>query len=108
MKLAVASIWNTRQTEWAKEEAPVPDGYPRYGNSVVGPPGEWTELRIVRRLAAGEETYTAYTRREGGVWERGMTWTHDLGAGVRLGLVSMGGSGFTAEFDYVRVSRLGR
>jgi arabinan endo-1,5-alpha-L-arabinosidase len=34
---------------------------------------------------------------------RGGVWTHTLGSGARIGLVSMGGSGFTAEFDYVRV-----
>ncbi|HVL54319.1 MAG TPA: family 43 glycosylhydrolase [Vitreimonas sp.] len=115
LKLTHASIWNTRQTEWAKEMFPVPDGYPRYGNSVVGPPGgvvttptasplgEWTQLRIVRRLEGGKQHYTAWTRAENGVWEKGMTWVHDLGKSPRIGLVAMGGSGFRAEFDYVRV-----
>lgn len=104
VKLVNASIFNTRQTEWAKELAPVPEGYPRYGNSVVGPPGEWTLLRIVRTRQGGEEQYSAFTQREGSnVWERGATWTHKLGRGARIGLVSMGGSGFEAEFDYVRV-----
>ena len=37
IKLAHVSIWNTRQTEFAKELFPVPSGYPRYGNTVVGP-----------------------------------------------------------------------
>ena len=108
VKLVVASIWNTRQTEWAKEVPTAPPSYPRYGNSIVGPPGEWTDLRIVHRTEGGEETYTAYTRAEGGVWEKGMTWTHELGADVQLGLVSMGAAGFTAEFDEVRISRLAR
>ena len=50
VKLAVVSIWNTRQTEWAKEVPPGEPGYPRYGNSIVGPPGgfavsEPTDLR---------------------------------------------------------------
>ena len=49
IKLAHVSIWETRQTEFAKELAPVPDGYPRYGNSVIGPPDEWTYLRIAQR-----------------------------------------------------------
>jgi len=118
VKLAVVSIFNTRQTEWAKELAAVPDGYPRYGNSIVGPPGghvttpttsplgEWTDLRIVRRIVGGEEAYTAYTRAENGVWEKGMTWRHELGSDARIGLVAMGGSGFTAQFDKVTVSRL--
>lgn len=106
IKLVHASIWETRQTEFAKEEAPVPTGYPRYGNTVVGAPGEWTHLQIVKETQGGEEHYTAYTSRDGVMWTRGGTWTHELGRGARLGLVSMGGSGFTAEFDYVRVYKL--
>ncbi|HKF85955.1 MAG TPA: family 43 glycosylhydrolase, partial [Candidatus Limnocylindrales bacterium] len=119
VKLAVVSIYNTRQTEWAKEVPPGEPGYPRYGNSIVGPPGgftvteptasplgAWTDLRIVRRIVAGKEAYTAYTRAENGVWEKGMTWRHELGSRVRIGLIAMGGSGYTAEFDRVLVSRL--
>jgi len=106
IKLVEVSIWETRQTEFAKELFPVPDGYPRYGNTVVSAPGEWTYLRIVKRNKAGEELYTAYTSRDGVHWERGGTWTHELGSNTSIGLVSMGGSGFTANFDYVRVYRL--
>ena len=103
LKLVHVSIWETRQTEWAKEVAPVPEGYPRYGNTVVGPPDEWTYLRILKQTRGDEEHYTAFTSRDGKTWVRGGTWTHQLGDGARIGLVSMGGSGFTANFDYVRV-----
>ena len=66
IKLAHVSIWDTRQTEFAKELFPVPAGYPRYGNTVVGPPGDWTWLRIVKRTyQGGEEDYTAYTSPDG-------------------------------------------
>jgi arabinan endo-1,5-alpha-L-arabinosidase len=106
IKLVEVSIWETRQTEFAKEEFPVPDGYPRYGNTVVGPPGEWVYLRIVKQTRAGEEHYTAYTSLDGVNWVRGGTWTHDLGKDASIGLVSMGGAGFVAEFDYVRVYKL--
>lgn len=113
IKLAHTSIFNTRQTEFAKEVAPVPESFPRYGNTVVGPPGEWTYLRVTKRTLRGEEHYTAYTRRDvdGSRWVRGGTWTHELGKNARLGLVSMGKlpevtEQFTAEFDYVRVYRL--
>ncbi len=106
LKLTHVSIFETRQTEFAKEKAPVPAGYPRYGNTVVTAPGEWTNLRIVKETSRGEEHYTAYTSRDGERWNRGGTWTHDLGKNARIGLVSMGGAGFTAEFDYVRVYRL--
>jgi arabinan endo-1,5-alpha-L-arabinosidase len=103
VKLATVSIWDTRQTEWAKELSPVPAGYPRYGNTVVGPPGQWTYLRIAKRTVGDRETYRAFTSRDGVVWERGGVWTHALGSGARIGLVSMGGSGFTSAFDYVHV-----
>jgi arabinan endo-1,5-alpha-L-arabinosidase len=106
IKLAHVSIWETRQTEFAKELSPVPTGYPRYGNTVVGPPGLWTWLRIVKRTNASEELYTAYTSNDGTTWVRGGTWTHKLGSSAKIGLVSMGGTGFIANFDYVRVYRL--
>jgi arabinan endo-1,5-alpha-L-arabinosidase len=106
LKLVHVSIFETRQTEFAKELAPVPAGYPRYGNTVVGAPGEWTYLRIVKRDRGGEEHYTAYTSTDGVHWVRGGTWTHQLGSDAQIGLVSMGGSGFIANFDYVRVYTL--
>ena len=105
VKLASVSIWDTRQTEFAKELAPVPSGYPRYGNTVVTAPGDWTYLRIVKRTRVGSELYTAYTSTDGVHWNHGGTWTHALGS-ARIGLISMGGSGFTSDFDYVRVSTL--
>ncbi len=91
VKLAHVSIFETRQTEFAKEVGPVPDRYPRYGGSVVGPPDEWTWLRIVKRTAGDEELYTAYTSRDGTTWVRGGTWTHTFGESARIGLVAMGG-----------------
>jgi arabinan endo-1,5-alpha-L-arabinosidase len=106
IKLAHVSIWETRQTEFAKELKPVPDGYPRYGNTVAGTPDEWTYLRVVKRSEAGHEKYTAYTSQDGTNWVRGGVWTHQLGSSAKIGLVSMGGSSFTANFDYVRVYKL--
>lgn len=106
IKLTHASIWGTRQTEFAKEVAPVPPNYPRYGSTFVGPSDEWTYLRIAKRTRGGEERYTAYTSRDGAEWVRGGTWTHNLGAAARIGLVAMGGTGYAAQFDYVRVYRL--
>jgi arabinan endo-1,5-alpha-L-arabinosidase len=115
LKLSHVSIWETRQTEFAKELAPVPQGSPSYGNTVVSAPGRWTHLRLAverlrgreREQAGGDtERYTAYTSQDGRRWVRGGTWTHHLGRAARLGLVSMGGEGFAAAFDHVRVSRL--
>jgi arabinan endo-1,5-alpha-L-arabinosidase len=106
IKLAVVSIWETQQTEFAKATRSLRRAYPAYGNSVIGTPGDWTYLRIVRRRADGQEYYTGYTRATGKNWVQGATWTHTLGSTARLGLVSMGGSGFESRFDYVRIYRL--
>ena len=109
VKLVKVSIWETRQTEFAKER-PVdaaPPGYPRYGNTVVGPPADWTYLRIVKRIVDGEDEYRAYTSQDGSTWVRGGVWTHALGADSSIGLVSMGGAGFNASFDYVRTYEIG-
>ena len=105
IKLGVFSNYNTRQIEFAKELSPVPVGYPRYGNTVLAAPGTDTWLRIVRRAAGSGETYTGYSSRDGVSWTRGGTWTHNLGQ-ARIGLFSMGGTGFNSRFDSVRVYRL--
>jgi arabinan endo-1,5-alpha-L-arabinosidase len=127
VKLTNTSIWNTRQTEWAKEiPPPVPTGWNRYGNTVVGPPsdsGEWTYLRIAverlsgaERRAAGGDThgYTAYTSQDGRTWVRGGTWTHSL-TDADIALVAMGltpdpgqtiPGDYTVDYDYVRVYQL--
>ena len=110
IKLVHVAINGTRQTEYAKE---TPTGQ-RYGNTVVGPPADWTFLRVAKRAnsATGEETYTAYTTTQSdafGVpvnWIRGGTWNHSLGTNARIGLVAMSGAGYTAQFDYVHVSTL--
>ncbi|MFL6160730.1 MAG: family 43 glycosylhydrolase [Jatrophihabitantaceae bacterium] len=106
VKLASVSIWNTRQTEFGKQQSPQPAGYPTYGNTVVGPVGDWTYLRIVHRARGGVDYYTAYTSLDGRHWDKGGTWTHQLGSAQRIGLISMGGSGFTSTFAYVHVSAL--
>lgn len=124
VKLTNTSIWNTRQAEWAKEIFPVPEGWNRYGNTVVGPPSdsrEWTYLRIAvdsldeaeRRRAGGDtHSYTAYTSQDRETWVRGGTWTHKL-TDRRIGLVAMGLASneftpgeYTAKYNYVRAYRL--
>ena len=118
IKLTETAIWNTRQTEFAKEIPVAPEGWARYGNTVVGAPGdEWTYLRIVvqrlsgaeRREAGGDtHAYTAYTSRDGQTWVKGGTWTHSLGDDMQIALVAYGlqdaSLQLTAEFDDVRVS----
>jgi len=124
VKLTNTSIWNTRQTEWAKEIFPVAEGWNRYGNTVVGPPSDsrkWTYLRIAvevltpaERARAGGDThgFTAYTSQDRERWVRGGTWTHTL-TNRRIGLVAMGlapgqhePGDYRAKYAYVRAYRL--
>ncbi|UQA56158.1 family 43 glycosylhydrolase [Polyangium aurulentum] len=110
IKLASYSNWDTRQVEFAKEMGPVPAGHPRYGAALVGAHAKTLWMRIVKRSDASGERYTAYTSRDGETWVRGATWTHELGADARIGLVAMGApnanSPFPATFEYVRVHGL--
>jgi arabinan endo-1,5-alpha-L-arabinosidase len=104
IRLVSNSIFDTRQTEFGKEVTPQPTGAPNYGNMVVGPVGTWTTLRIVHRVVGGVDDYTAYTSVDGRHFVRGGTWTAALGTHPRVGLISLGGSGFTSTFDDLRVS----
>jgi arabinan endo-1,5-alpha-L-arabinosidase len=115
IKLVPFSLWDTRQIEFAKEEKPVPPDYPRYGNTVAGPPGETTYLRIAVHRAISEESYTAYTSLDGQIWNRNGTWTHHLGQNQKIGLVSMARpsdptdtTDYQGHFQYVRVYELTR
>ena len=97
LKLVHVSIFETRQTEFAKEIARAPqEGLPVYGNGVVGPPGDTTTLRSWS-TADPARTATRRTPARTEPWVRGGTWTHGLHQ-PEIGLVSMGGEGFTAEF----------
>ncbi len=115
LKLVHFSLWDTRQIEFAKEVEPASlpaEGYPTYGNTVAGPPGETTYLRIVGRVVGvDEQQFTAYTSIDGTNWRRAGTWTHELGTAARIGLVSMARvpevtTVFAARFDYFRVYEL--
>jgi arabinan endo-1,5-alpha-L-arabinosidase len=109
VKLTSSAIGPTRVTELGREVPAGPPGYPRGGSMTVGPPGDTTWLRLVRRGGATESRLTAYTSQDGAHWVRGGTWTmRDSGVETRIGLVAMGGAGFTARFDDVRVWALAR
>ncbi|MGW0064660.1 family 43 glycosylhydrolase [Streptosporangium sandarakinum] len=104
-KLVHAAIWNTRQTEFGKETPYA--GRIAYGGTIVGPPAETTWLRLVHRVDPrdGEHELRAATSRDGREWVHGGVWTLPAGADVRVGLISMGGAGATAQFDYFRLYR---
>ncbi len=106
IKLVHLAREETRQVVFTKEVGPVPQRTPHEGNAVVGPAATAMYLRIVKRTSGSEELYTAYSSRDGAHWVGSATWTDTLGPDARIGLVAMGGTGFTANFDYVRVSAL--
>ncbi|HVG00020.1 MAG TPA: family 43 glycosylhydrolase, partial [Chloroflexia bacterium] len=124
VKLDHFSLWETRQTEWAKETgASDPDRARNhtYGNTVISSPGQpglittTTWLRIVKRIdgVTGQQYYTGYVSFNGFNWDRGATWTHNL-TNIKIGLIAMGRSSDAsdpndyrnADFDYVRVYTL--
>ncbi len=104
VKLTHTATQGIRVTEFGSKVPPGPEGYPRYGSTTVGPPGDLTWLRIVRR----GDRFTALSSRDGSHWVRGGTWVNpDVGPEARIGLVSMGGAGWTARFEHVRVWQVG-
>jgi arabinan endo-1,5-alpha-L-arabinosidase len=105
LRLSHAAIWNTRQTEYGKEQPY--EGDIAYGSTTVGPPAgtTWLRLRQTTDRRSGEKRVQASTSRDGREWITGGTWTLPAGSDVRIGLVSMGGEGATSQFDYFRVHR---
>ncbi|HYG97649.1 MAG TPA: family 43 glycosylhydrolase [Terriglobales bacterium] len=106
LKLVSVAINNTRQIEFGKQMTPKSAEYPTYGSAFLASPEDDTYLRVVKRSISGTEIYTSYSSHDGINWERGAAWTHNLGSGAKIGLVSMAGAGFSAYFDYVRVYSL--
>jgi arabinan endo-1,5-alpha-L-arabinosidase len=106
IKLVSVAINSTRQIEFAKQY--VPRTTPQYGSTFLASPSDATYLRIVRHTPQGSthELYSAYSSHDGVNWESGGTWTHSLGSGARIALVSMGRAGFSTYFDYVHVYAL--
>ena len=104
-RLSHVAIWNTRQTEFGKEMPYA--GRLAYGGTIVGPPAETTWLRLTHRLDPrnGEHELRAWSSRDGRTWVKGGVWTLPAEATLRVGLVSHGGAGATADFDYFRLYR---
>lgn len=101
---------DTRQVEFIKAETAPQSGYPTWGATNIGPPLIGTDvsvwLRIVKRNVNGQELYTAYSSTDGASWTRSGTWVHTLGSQAKICLYAGNRSGYTAAFDYVRVSTL--
>lgn len=108
VSLFVSTPGILQTTEFGKYVSSVDPRVPNHGAMSVGPPGDVTRLRLVRRLVDGHETFTAYTQQDGNPWVRGGTWRHDSpGSPPRIGLTAHGAAGYTATFDYVRTRTLG-
>jgi arabinan endo-1,5-alpha-L-arabinosidase len=109
IRLSKVSDWDTRTTEFLKEISPPSNSnLPFAGSSWEGPPGpDWTWLRIVKTTSGNTELYRAYTSPDGTNWYRGSVWTQNLGSSAKIGMYAMGGTGFTARFDYFHVYSLG-
>jgi arabinan endo-1,5-alpha-L-arabinosidase len=105
VKLAHASLWKTGRPSSPRRCRPHPLGSPlrqlgrRAAGGLDAPPDR--QANPSRRGALHRLTSQDARR-----WVRGGNWTHDLGRDSRIGLVSMGGAGFQADFDYVRVLRV--
>jgi arabinan endo-1,5-alpha-L-arabinosidase len=103
LRLSSVAIWNTRQTEFFKEQ-PFADRV-SFGGMAVGTPAPVTWLRLSHRTdpANGEHEFRAATSRDGRRWTWGGVWTLPAGTRPRVGLISHGGAGAVAEFDHVRI-----
>ena len=103
LRLSHVAIWNTRQTEFGKE-MPFADAT-SYGGMAVGTPAPVTWLRLSHRIdpANGEHEFRAASSRDGRHWTWGGVWTLPAGTNPRIGLISHGGGGAVAEFDYFRI-----
>jgi arabinan endo-1,5-alpha-L-arabinosidase len=103
LRLSHVAIWNTRQTEFGKE-MPFADGT-SYGGMAIGTPAPVTWLRLSHRIdpANGEHEFRAASSRDGRHWTWGGVWTLPAGTTPRIGLVSHGGAGAVADFDYFRI-----
>jgi hypothetical protein len=104
-RLSHVAIWNTRQTEFGKEMPYA--GRLSYGGTIIGPPADTTWLRLThhRDPETGEHALRGWTSTDGRTWVEGGVWTLPAGARLRVGLVSHGGAGATAAFDWFRVYR---
>ncbi len=75
----MAIKYDPRATEFAKELSPAPEGWSRYGNTVVGPPGDdWTHLRIVVERLSGAAQREAGERKLIEMLQKGLQITDVL------------------------------
>ncbi|MFF0341381.1 family 43 glycosylhydrolase [Kribbella sp. NPDC004875] len=84
---------------------PGPDATPWAEAIQLGPSADtmWLRLRHTTNPTTGEHLFQAATSLDGKHWQWGSYWNLPKDSGpLKLGLISMGGAGSTARFDYVR------
>jgi beta-xylosidase len=98
------AIWETRQLEFGKEQ-PFAPGLSFGGITAFPAPQDTTWLRLAHRVDPdnGEHEYRAGMSTDGEHWTWGGVWTLPADTTPRIGLISLGGAGSTASFDYFRV-----
>ncbi|XVU26001.1 family 43 glycosylhydrolase [Actinoplanes sp. CA-054009] len=98
--LPLAGIANTflQQTEFTKEDTRTSTGAVTSGPSFGGPAPATMWLRLLYRDGVARMA----TSRDGVTWDWGGAWTLSRPAGLKIGVIAMGGTGATARFDYVR------
>ncbi|MFC7625071.1 family 43 glycosylhydrolase [Microlunatus sp. GCM10028923] len=101
LQLAPTKIGSGRQAVlWpGADDSPWPEAIQ------LGPSADtmWLRLRHTRQPDTGEHLFQAATSLDGKRWQWGSFWHLPADAApLKLGLVSMGGTGSTATFDYVR------
>ncbi len=105
VRLDHIAVFTTRKTEFLKEKPYAGDFAD--GAMAAGTPARVTWLRIAHKKdpANGEHEFRAASSRDGEHWTWGGVWTLPAEPSPRIGLVSLGGAGSTARFDYFRIFR---
>ncbi|HEY0238413.1 MAG TPA: family 43 glycosylhydrolase [Friedmanniella sp.] len=105
VRLDHVAIFDTRQVEFGHETTYA--GRVVNGGTIVGPPARTTWLRITQHVnpASGEHELRGWSSRDGRTWVEGGVWTLPAGSDIRVGLVSHGGVGATAQFSWFRLYR---
>ena len=65
--------------------------------------GDGPFMRQLVEQFNGEHEFRAASSRDGRHWTWGGVWTLPAGTQPRIGLISHGGAGAVAEFDYLRI-----
>jgi arabinan endo-1,5-alpha-L-arabinosidase len=106
---AITPLYGTRFIEFGKEVKPKP-GYPAYGNTQLGPPGDTTWFRIAKTSSGKTQYYRGYYSLDGTHWIPGGVWTASYGSSAKIGLSAIAdqdtSQNFHATFSYLKVYKM--